>query len=351
MKMLWLALSGSLVLFGALPSTDNYKLRDYGFGNGGGQSGTSNYSLEGLAGDLGGDFTSSDNYGLRPGLLGSRLASLPDAPNWQNPDDWYNKLQLIINTSGNPDDTTYAVAISSDGFVTTNYVQLDNTVGAALGAEDFRDYAGWGSGSGMNVIGLAPDTTYSVRVKARQGETSETGFGPAASASTSEASISFDIDIASTDTESGSPYNLNFGSVSPGNVTDGPNKIWLDLSSNADSGSYVYVVSENNGLLSATSGHVISSVTGDLGSLGEGIGTRNDTVTESAGGPLQVTSPYDGTSDNIGVIDDQFRQMMSSTGPISDGRASFILKLKTSSMTPAAADYVDVYTVVASAGF
>src|SRR5690606_13584806 len=148
-------------------------LRDYGFGSGGGSIGTDTYSLEGLASELSGGVSSSDNYGLRPGLLGSRLANVPDAPTWQNQSDWYNKLELIINTSGNPDDTTYAVAISDDSFATTRYVQSDDTVGASLGPEDFRDYNGWGGSGGIQVIGLRPDTVYQVSVKARQGEFSE----------------------------------------------------------------------------------------------------------------------------------------------------------------------------------
>lgn len=344
-------LSGAVALLAALPATDNYRLRDYGFGSGGGSIGTDTYSLEGLAGDLSAGTLNTDSYGLRPGLLGSLLSSLPDAPIWQNPSDWYNKLELIINTSGNPADTTYAVAISDDGFTTTAYVQSDDTVGSSLGPEDFRDYSGWGSGSGINVIGLKPDTTYQVRVKARQGEFSETGFGPSASAATAQASIVFDIDIADTDTESGPPYNLAFGSVPPDTIIDSPDYIWLDIASNAESGAFVYIVSENDGLLSAATGYTIQTVTGDLGSLGEGIGAQNSSASESAGGPLGPVSPFDGADSNIGAIDNQFRQLLVSAGPLSAGRASFLLKLKTSATTPAAADYQDIYTLVATAAF
>lgn len=342
---------GGLSLFSALPATDNYKLHDYGFGSGGGSSSSSNYSLDGLAGDISGGTMTSDDYGLKPGQIGVRLANLPDAPTWQNPDDWYNKLELIINTSGNPDDTTYAVAISDDGFATTSYVQSDSTVGDALGAEDFRDYNAWGGAGGINVIGLLPDTSYSVRIKARQGETSETGFGPQATASTSQVDLVFDIDISATDSESSAPYNLDFGSVAPGNVTDSPEFIWLDIDSNAENGAFVYVVSDNNGLVSAVASHTIDSTTGDLASLDEGIGIQNSSVAESGGGPLNVTSPYNGSSDNIGAISNQFSQLMASAFPLDSGRASFLLKLKTSTQTPAANDYLDIYTVIASAAF
>lgn len=338
-------------MLAALPGTDNYQLRDYGFGNGSGTSSSDNYSVQGIAGELSFDQNGTATYGLRPGLLGSQLANLPSAPTWENPDDWYNKLHLVIDTSGNPDDTTYAVAISSDNFVTTRYVQSDSTVGSSLGIEDFRDYTGWGGGSGMNVIGLTPDTTYQVKVKARQGEFSETGFGETASASTAQASLVFDIDIASSDSESDPPYTLDFGDVLPDTVTDSPMQIWLDIESNAESGTHVYIVSSNNGLTSANVGHTISAVTGDLSSVAEGFGAQTLSVSEAAGGPLGAASPYDGSSDNVGAIDTQFKQLLTSSLPIKDGRASFILKLKTSGSTPAANDYADILTFIATAAF
>lgn len=339
------------MLVAALPGTSNYKLHDYGFGSGGGSMGTSNYSLEGLAGELSGQAVNSTNYGLKPGLLGSRLAALPDAPTWENGGDWYNKLRLIIDPTGNPDDTTFAVAISSDSFVTTQYVQFDNTVGSSLGPEDFRTYTDWGAASGVNVIGLDADTEYTVKVKARQGEFSETGFGPEAVAETSELELVFDIDIAATDTESSPPYILDFGDVAPETVVDGPDKIWLDLESNAENGVFVYGVSDNEGLASAATGYVISTASGDLDSLGEGIGARGDNVSESGGGPLLFGVSYDNSGNVIGAIDSQYRLMLSSAGPLSGGRASLLLKLKTSLSTPAATDYVDVYTMIATAGF
>lgn len=345
-------LVGGVLIFAALPGTTNYELRDYGFGSGGTtDSGTANYSLEGIAGELSGQDGSTANYGLKQGLLGVQLAALPDAPNFNNPDDWYNKLNLIINTSGNPSDTLYAVAISSDDFVTTEYVQSDDTVGSSLGTEDFRTYASWGSGTGTNVIGLTSDTTYKAKVKAAQGDFTETAFGPEASASTSQASIIFDIDIDSSDTETSSPYQLDFGSVAPDTVVDSPQRIWLDIDSNAESGAFVYITSQNNGLFSNQSSHTISSVTGDLDSLGEGIGAQSVSTSQSAGGPLSVASPYDGASEVVGAISSAYQQILTTGGPLNDGRASFILKIKTSSTTPAANDYIDIYTVIASAAF
>lgn len=344
--------TGGLALFAVLPGTDNYELRSYGFGSGGtSESGTSNYSLEGLAGEISALDVGSDNYGLRSGIFGVQLANLPDVPAFTNDNDWYNKLALVIDTAGNPSDTTFAVAISTDDFVTTQYVQSDDTVGNALGTEDFRDYNSWGSGSGTQIIGLQPDTTYKVKVKARQGDFTETGFGPEASAATSVPSLVFDIDIADTDQESAAPYELEFGQVPPDTITDSPDLIWLDIDSNGESGTMVYVVSQNDGLVSAVTGYTIIPVTGDLGSLQEGVGAQNTFTDQTAGDPLVAEAPYDGAGDNIGAVDNQFRPMLSSTGPLEGGRAAFLLKIKTTAMTPAASDYVDIYTVIASASF
>jgi hypothetical protein len=343
-------LGAGMALFAALPGTSNYQLHDYGFGNGGGTASSSNYSVEGIAGEIGQD-GATNTYGLRAGLLGTQLANVPEAPTLTNPSDWYNKLHLVLTTSGNANDTTYAIAISSDSFATTQYVQDDHTVSSALGPEDFQDYTTWGGASGFNIIGLRPDTTYEVKVKARQGEFSESAFGPSASEATAQVSLTFDIDVANTDSESAPPYNLDFGIVSSGSVVSSPDKIWLDIASNADNGAFVYVVSQNNGLLSPTTSYTISSVTGDLSSLSEGLGAQKVSVAQSAGGPLAAESPYDGTSDNIGAIDTQYRQLLASSAPITDGRASFLLKIKTTSTTPAASDYTDIYTLVASAAF
>ncbi len=340
------------MLFAALPSTPNYELRDFGFGSGGtAESGTVNYSLEGIAGELSGLDGTTLNYGLRPGLLSTQLANLPSAPTISNPSNWYNKLLMVINTSNNPSDTTYAVAISDDNFVTTNYVQSDDTVGPALGLEDYRTYAGWGSGTGTTIIGLSESTTYDIKVKANQGNFTETGYGPEGTGATDVVSIAFDIDVAAADIESAAPYLLDLGNVLPGSVQNSTDKIWLDIDTNANSGALVYVVSQNDGLTSSQASYTISSVSGDLSALNEGVGAQSASATQSSGGPLTVPSPYDGASDVIGVVDSQFRQFLTSAGPLVDGRASFVLKIKISGTTPAATDYADIYTLVASAAF
>lgn len=180
----WKYLAGSLLLglqlFAVQPTTTNYTLEDYGFGNGGGTTGTGNYSVEGIAGELSGQDTSTANYGLGSGLLEAQQANVPTLT-LSNPGNYSNKLLVIVGTQGNPSDALFMIAISSDSFATTYYVQSDGTIGATLGFEDYQTYAAWGGASGSEITGLTGNTAYEVKARAYTGEFTETGYGPTSS--------------------------------------------------------------------------------------------------------------------------------------------------------------------------
>ncbi len=352
-QLLTLSMSCNLFFFLALPASTNYKLNSFGFGSGGEDSiSSSNYNMEGIMGEIAGKLTST-TYNLGAGLQMAQNANVPSAPTFVNSGSWYNKLKITINKwSGDPTDATYAIAISTDNWVTTNWVQNDNTIGASLGSEDFQTYTNWGGASGEFIIGLAANTTYKVKVKSRQGNYTETGLGPEASAATSSVSITFDIDISSTDTETAAPYAVAFGDLAVGSVTTATNKVWIDLDTNAEYGGYVYISGQNNGLKSSVLNYTISSGSVDLSGQSEGFGAQNSSDTESSGGPLAAQSPYTGASENVGVVDTTIRELYSSSGAqISGGRGSFTLKAKASNTTPAADDYADTLTMIASGTF
>lgn len=335
----------------ALPASTNYELRSYGFGAGGGSLDSASYSLEGILGEQSAS-VSSNSYNVRGGLLGVQTAHVPPAPTLVNSDNWYNKLNITLDQGGNPSDTVYAIAISNDAWVTTNWVQSDNTVGATLGIEDYQTYADWGSGSGENIIGLDLNTTYWVRVKAMQGEFSESQLGPQASAATSNVSIDFDIDVSASDTETAAPYAFAFGTLTVGSVNTPSTKVWVDLDTNAQYGGYIYLSDSNSGLLSADQSYTIDSATGDLAALGEGFGVQSSTDTESSGGPLTAIAPYNNSSENVGVLDTTVRELYSTAGSsIAGGRGSFLLKAKPSNTAPAADDYTDTLTIIAAGNF
>jgi hypothetical protein len=336
------------------PSSTNYGLRDFAWGAGGTSGSTStNYGVEALAGETSATDLTSSNYEVWPGLLFTQFANVPTAPTLTNASNYYNKLNLIIGISNNPTDSEFAIAISTDNFASdTRYVQSDNTIGASLGAEDWQTYTNWGGASGEFVVGLAPSTTYSVKVKARQGDYTESPWGPVTSTATSGLTLSFDIDVSSIDEETVAPYTLAFGSLTPGSVATTTNKVWIDLSTNAANGGYVYVYGTNSGLYSAKTSYTISSVSGNLTALGEGFGLQYSTVGQSAGGPLAPSSPFDGSSENVGSLTPTAQLIFNTTSnPITSGRGSFVTKAKASGLAPAATDYTDTMTLIAVSSF
>ncbi len=346
-------LSAGFVFLFAFPASTNYQLKDFNYGGGGvGNGSSSNYSLMGTAGEQNEDQLGGTTYDLGPGLVFTNQANVPPAPTLANPSNYYNKLRLTLATGGNPSDTLFAIAISSDNFATdTRYVQSDNTVGATLGIEDYQTYAAWGSGSGFLVIGLAASTTYTVKVKAWQGKFTETGYGPTASAATTGQQLTFDIDVSASNSETGPPFATNFGDLIAGTVTDSPEKIWVDFSTNGENGGRVYVVATNAGLLSSRAGYTISAVTGNLTSLSEGFGAQGSTASQSSGSTFSIATAYNLSSNNVATTDTTVREIFTVSGPVSGGRGSFLLKAKSSAVTPAASDYTETLTVLASASF
>lgn len=343
------------LVFAQVATSENYNLSDYGFGAGGTASSSStNYSMFGTLGQVDQSSGSSSLYNLGSGLEYTINANVPQAPTFTNPSNYYNKLHIVLDNGNNPTDTEFAIAISNDNFASdTRYIQNDDTVGNNLGIEDWQTYSDWGGVSGLDVIGLSPDTTYTIQVSARNGQFfTQSRWSPRASAATDTISITFDIDVASSDSESGAPYTVEFGDLSSGSVTTATDNIWIDLSTNAENGGFVYIYATNGGLSSTTNSYTISSSTSNLASIDEGFGVRSNSVAESSGGPLVAQSPYDSTADNVGVTDSTIREVYnSSNNPISGGRGSILLKAKTSTLTPASSDYAEILTLIASASF
>lgn len=342
------------VAVSAQAESSNFKLEYINFGGGGTEkSGSDNYSMTNIVGQTGAQNAGSANYGINQGLLEVLMAAVPPAPTFTNPNNYYNKLKLIINPSDNPTDAKFAIAISADNFASdTRYVQSDNTVGAVLAAEDWQTYASWGGASGFNIVGLIPGTTYAVKSAATRGEFTQSGYGPTAQATTGNPELSFDIDVSSTDTETAGPYTVDIGELAAATVLTASNKVWVDIATNSAAGGVVYIYGTNNGLLSANSNYNITSASANLAGVSEGYGAKSASVAQSGGGPLRAVAPYDGTSDVVGVLDTTKRIMFDTTDqPVTAGRASFQLKAKASATAKAATDYADTLTIVISGTF
>lgn len=348
------SLTGITLFLLLFPASNNYRLDGFQFGGGEFDQSSTNYQMHSVLGESN-EKMKSGNYGLNSGLKFVQMADTPAVPTLTNDENWTNQLKIVINPGSNPTDATFAIAISSDNWATTQWVQSDtNTPGNTLGIEDFQTYAAWGGINGDYIIGLSSNTDYNVKVKASQGKYTEGPLGPEASNSTSELTSVFDIDIASSNTETDPPYSLSFGELTLGSVATATNQIWLDLTSNASLGAYVYVYGTNGGLKSASTNYTISSSSTDLTSATEGFGIRNNsaTLTETSGGPFAALSPYNSTGDTVGVVDSSIRELLNTSGnSISGGRASLYVKAKAGTLTSAATDYVEVITLIAAGTF
>lgn len=351
LKRIFSLQAGFFLIF-AFPASTNYQLKDFGFGSGGtDDSSSSSYSLNAISGEQSAGNLTGGGFDIGSGLLFTNQANVPPAPAFTNPSNYYNKLKLVLDTGNNPSDAVFAIAISTDDFVSdTRYVQSDDTVGAALGVEDYQTYTNWGGAGGTLVIGLLPGTTYTVKVKAMQGNFTETGWGPTVSVATVNPQMTFDIDVAASDTDN-NVTTTGFGDLFAGSVTSSAEKIWVDFETNAESGGRVYVSSSHAGLQSSRAAYTINAVSGNLSVLSEGYGAQGSSATQGSGGPFSLTAAYDLVSDNVAVTDTSIREIFTASNPTVAGRGAFLLKAKSSAVTPAASDYTETLTVIASASF
>jgi len=341
----------SLMLLASLPASSNFKLDSFGFGSGGtSNSASTNYRVNGLAGEQAGSAGSS-NYKVGAGENYLKQANVPVAT-ISNGNEWYDKLNLVIDPQNNPSDAKFAVAISTDNFTTTQYVKSDFTIGSTLTSSDYMTFSVWnGTGSGIMLRGLERSTVYSVKAKAIHGDFTESGYGPVASASTVDPYLTFDIDTAPTDTSTNPPYSIAFGDLLAGSVISASDKLWVSLTTNANSGAMIYSGGLNAGLKSDSTGHTIDSATGDLSALSEGFGEQGTGATQTSGGPFSLVSPYDGSSANVGAVYPHFQELFSTSAPLHNGRGSMQLMAKSAALTPASADYTELLTVVAAGTF
>ena len=337
------------LLFATLPSSTNYGLNNYGFGSGGNSSSSSaNYSLNGISGEVSNTQSGSTNYNARSGNNNEQQVPVPPAPSFTNAANYYNKLKFVINPGTNASDAKFAIAISSDGFVTTQYVQVDDTVGSSLTISNFQTYTAWGGASGQFVVGLAPSTSYQIKVSAIQGAFDQTEFGPTASAATVAPSISFSM---FTDSQPTAPFSTGFGSLLPATVTTASDKIWINLATNAESGASVYLNSANGSLHSTARGTDITSATADLSATSTGYGAQVVATSQTSGGPLTSLSPYNVASNNVGILSTLLTPIFTTSTPITGGSGDFKLLAKASSQTTESSDYQDTLTLTAAAAF
>jgi hypothetical protein len=234
----------------AVMESESYKIKYEAISSGEGPEQSDNYKLLESIGETGASQDRSENYLIGGGQAFGIMSNVPPAPTLLNDGSpsYYNKLHFTINPGNNPSDTLFVIAITDDDWVNTRYIQDNNSVGDVLGSEDWQTYTNWGGASGELVTGLEAEKTYKIKVIARQGNFTMTGWGPESSeASTSVLSLSFSI---STDA-------LDFGTLSPSDIST-INYI-VNSSTNGEWG-YVTTIVED-GDLRIEGGHEIYDVT------------------------------------------------------------------------------------------
>lgn len=348
MRSIGSLLTAGTLLFGAVSSFSNnstYYLNSYSVGSGSGTN-FSNGSYNGQA-SLGERSNSnalpgSGNIDEAGGIQTEQLA-VPQAPTLSNGSGtYYNQLGITLNnsmgTSTYPTDVTFAVEIATNSsFTSPNYVQT----GGVLGSSPFyQSYAAWGGSSGSSIVNLNSSTTYYVKVAAMQGKFTNTAFGPYANLATVAPSITFTV----------SPNSLSLGSLLAGSVITSSN-VSFGFTTNAGSGGSVLVSGTNNGLKSATTGYTISAQTANLASSGEGFGLQATGASQSSGGPLTISSPYNGSSNNVGIESTSFAQLFTTANPVISGSGTLVIQAKSATGDPSGSDYTETLNFIASASF
>jgi hypothetical protein len=182
---------------------------------------------------------------------------------------------------------------------------------------------------------------------------------------TVEPGLTFDLDTATTNTESAAPYSVALGTLTTGAVgtSDGAtiNSIWVDLGTNADGGAVVTVLDVGSGgaagLYSTLKTKNIASGTATLVANTEGYGVCVKSATATVG-TLQAVSPYDTGAGcdyavhQVGALSLTAASILnSSAAALSGGRAEILVKAAINATTPAATDYADAYTFIATGTF
>jgi len=327
------------LMFASFSSSPSYQLNSYGVGPGGtSNSSSSTYKLQGSVGEQANGSSSSATKTLGSGSIQTEQLNLPPAPTLSNGSGtYYNKLNVVVNTGGNPTDTTYAIAVSTNSFVTTNYVQATGALGST---PVYQTYSAWLGSSGTFIVGLSLSTTYQVKVAAEQGLFTNTAYGAVATASTVGTSTTLGI----------SPNTINMGTILPGTVTTSSN-VAINFATNGNAGGSVYVSGVSTGLNSPTQSHTIAAYSGNLASASEGFGIQITSPTQTSGGPLTAVSPFNGTSNVVGAESTSPVTILTSTAALVGGTANANFQAKPAGSAPAATDYTETLTFVAAGSF
>ena len=176
--------------------------------------------------------------------------------------------------------------------------------------------------------------------------------------------VTFDISVGATYATSNSPYAVGLGTLTSGSVTRSGNggiyQIFLDGTTNASGGMNVSVRNANgtgsSGGLKSTSvpADTIPNNAGTMaaGTANYGICVDSANLTGFARATAyNTTCTVGGATNQIPALSATAADMLTSTAPLSNGRAYVEVNAAISTTTPAHADYADTLYFVATGSF
>lgn len=333
----------------------NYKIEDATIDGGGESSSSSNYRSVDAIGDVSDSGSSSSNYKSLLGFIWGAYPGVPGTPTLTNTGGTlYNSLDFVITTGGNSSDTQFAIAISNDDFVTTNYIQIDDTISSSAA---WQTYASWGGASGERITGLLPNTTYKIKVKARHGADTETGFSSIASASTSNPNLvvafsginSGNSVAGETTTVTTTANAVNFGSLIMDTPAVGAHAV--TVTTNGASG-YTTTLQQDHDLQTGGSA-TIAGVSGTNASPAAWPGVITDGrfgyhTTDSV---LCTGSTNRFSSNNTyAAVTTSAEEVACSTGPVTSEQTTLVYKLQVGALQTAGS-YTNTLTYITTAKF
>lgn len=339
----------------------DYQIEGGTLDGGGEESSSTNYTSRDSIGDFSSPGSSSTNYNIFAGFFKPAYPGVPGTPTLTNTGGvQYNELDFVIDPGeGQQSDTTYAIAISSDSFVTTYFVQSDDTLGVN---EAWQTYTNWGGGSGETIVGLSPSTTYEIKVKASYGSGSdaadtETAYSQTDSATTSGPNLTITfvgvtapdtIDSIAVDTTSNA-NSIAYGSVAVNTPELSAHGITVTTNSTA---GYATTVRQDGDLRTGTGSEIdpVSGTNATPAAWPGGVTTgafgyhaSDDTLCTGTSGRFVTTDTYaqlTGTPEEVAC----------NTGPVTNETSYLIFKLEIGNVQPAGS-YQNVVTYITTAQF
>ena len=339
-------------------TSPNYNVEGSTLDGGGESSSSANYRSYDSVSDVETGEANSTNFKTIPGFEPGAYPGVPATPTFTNTGGTlYNALDFIVATGdGQQTDTTYAIAISTDDFVTTNFIQTDDTIGPT---EAWQTYSGWNSGTGERVTGLSASTTYKIKVKARYGADSESGYSQTATAATVGPTLTVSIaGVASGTTVAGvtttvlsNAASIGYGSLTVGDGSPNIAAQTVTVSTNA-TGGYT-ATAQQDGNLRTDSGDSIAVVSGTNATpdaFGTGVTTGRFGYHTTDSTLCTGTASRFSTNDTYAALDLIPYEVACSSGPATSDVTTVVYKLVIGALQEAG-NYQNVITYITTATY